>query len=301
MLTYETNLPREATADQATGLRRMTHPKPVKVIAVTGGKGGVGKTNVAVNMALALAAEGNKVMLLDADFGLANVDVQLGLSPEYDLSHLISGERNLEEIIIEGPRGIKIIPASSGIASMADLTQAEHAGVIRAFSELSYDVDYLIVDTAAGISDSVVSFCRASHEVIVVVCDEPASITDAYALIKVMNREHGVDRFHVLANMAASTREGNELYNKLALAADHFLDTTLTFLGVIPMDERLRKAVQKQRAVVDLYPGSPSAMAFKRIVGHVEKWPDPRNAGGQLEFFVERLINVEQELIGVIP
>jgi flagellar biosynthesis protein FlhG len=301
MLTYETNLPREATADQATGLRRMTHPKPVKVIAVTGGKGGVGKTNVAVNMALALAAEGSKVMLLDADFGLANVDVQLGLSPEYDLSHLISGERNLEEIIIEGPRGIKIIPASSGIASMADLTQAEHAGVIRAFSELSYDVDYLIVDTAAGISDSVVSFCRASHEVIVVVCDEPASITDAYALIKVMNREHGVDRFHVLANMAASTREGNELYNKLALAADHFLDTTLAFLGVIPMDDRLRKAVQKQRAVVDLYPGSPSAMAFKRIVGSVEKWPDPRNAGGQLEFFVERLINVEQELIGVIP
>ncbi|WP_456380700.1 MinD/ParA family protein [Thiolapillus sp.] len=301
MLTHNTSLQQSTSRDQATGLRKMARPRPVKVIAITGGKGGVGKTNVAVNMALALADGGKKVMLLDADFGLANIDVQLGLSPEYDLSHLISGERNLEEIIIEGPRGIKIIPASSGISRMANLSQAEHAGVIRAFSELSYDVDYLLVDTAAGISDGVVSFCRASHEVIVVVCDEPASITDAYALIKVMNREHGVDHFHVLANMAHTAREGHELYSKLALAADHFLDTTLTYLGVIPQDERLRKAVQKQRAVVDLYPGSPSATAFKKIVGNVEKWPGTRNASGQLEFFVERLINVEQELIGAAP
>lgn len=279
----------------------MRQPRPVKVIAITGGKGGVGKTNVAVNTALALAAEGNKVMLLDADFGLANVDVQLGLSPEYDLSHLVSGERTLEEIVVDGPGGVKIIPASSGIASMADLSQAEHAGVIRAFGDLSYDVDYLIVDTAAGISHGVASFCQASHEVVVVVCDEPASITDAYALIKVMSREHGVDHFHVLANMTNTAREGHELYNKLALAADHFLDTTLIFLGVVPQDARLRKAVQKQRAVVDLYPGSPSAIAFKNIASKVGKWPGARNAGGQLEFFVERLINAEQELIGVSP
>ena len=297
MLTHEIDI----TGDQATGLRRMSQPKPVKTIAITGGKGGVGKTNVAVNVSMALAANGHKVMLLDADFGLANVDVQLGLSPEYDLSHLIAGERNLEEIIVDGPRGIKIIPASSGIASMADLTQLEHAGVIRAFSELSYDVDYLIVDTAAGISNAVVSFCRASHDVIVVVCDEPASITDAYALIKVLNREHGVDHFHVLANMARSAREGHELYNKLALAADHFLDATLSFLGVVPADERLRKAVQQQHAVVDLYPGSQSARAFKKIAADVEKWPGAQSAGGQLEFFVERLINTEQELLGVLP
>ncbi|HID46612.1 MAG TPA: MinD/ParA family protein [Chromatiaceae bacterium] len=295
------NVPKQIVGDQAKGLRRINHPKPVKTIAVTGGKGGVGKTNAAVNMALALAASGNKVMLLDADFGLANVDVQLGLSPEYDLSHLIAGERNLEEIVVDGPRGIKIIPASSGISRMAELTQLEHAGVIRAFSELSYDVDYLIVDTAAGISNAVVSFCRASHEVVLVVCDEPASITDAYALIKVLSREHGVNHFHVLANMACSVREGNELYNKLAVAADHFLDATLSFLGVIPTDDRLKKAVRLQRAVVDLYPGSPSAMAFKKIAGEMEKWPDAHSAGGQLEFFVERLIDSERELTGVRP
>lgn len=294
MLTHETNM------DQATGLRRMSQPRPVKVIAITGGKGGVGKTNVSVNMAMALAADGRKVMLLDADFGLANVDVLLGLSPEYDLSHLISGERNLEEIIVEGPGEVKIIPASSGISRMADLTPAEHAGVIRAFSELNYDLDYLIVDTAAGISDGVVSFCRASHEVILVVCDEPASITDAYALIKVMNREHGVDHFHVLANMARTAREGHELFNKLSVAADRFLEVRLSFLGAVPQDDRLRKAVQKQRAVVDLYPGSPSATALKKIVRNVEKWPVSRNAGGQLEFFVERLIEAERQQLGAV-
>jgi flagellar biosynthesis protein FlhG len=233
----------EATkVDQATGLRRMGALRPVKVIAVSGGKGGVGKTNVSVNLAVALAQLGRKVMLLDADFGLANVDVLLGLSPEYDLSHLIRGERNLEEIIVEGPGDIRIIPASSGVGQMASLSPAEHAGVIRAFSELGYDLDVLIVDTAAGISDSVVSFCRASREVIVVVCDEPA-----------------------------------------------------TFLGAIPHDERLRKAVQKQQAVVEAYPSSPSATALKKIARSIDEWPLARQAGGQLEFFVERLIEAERE------
>jgi flagellar biosynthesis protein FlhG len=286
----------EATkVDQATGLRRMGALRPVKVIAVSGGKGGVGKTNVSVNLAVALAQLGRKVMLLDADFGLANVDVLLGLSPEYDLSHLIRGERNLEEIIVEGPGDIRIIPASSGVGQMASLSPAEHAGVIRAFSELNYDLDVLIVDTAAGISDSVVSFCRASREVIVVVCDEPASITDAYAFMKVMNREYGMERFHVLANMVHSPREGHKLYQKLARAAERFLEITPTFLGAIPHDERLRKAVQKQQAVVEAYPSSPSATALKKIARSIDEWPLARQAGGQLEFFVERLIEAERE------
>jgi len=291
----------EANVDQATGLRRMGAPRPVKVVAVSGGKGGVGKTNVSVNLALALSKLGRKVMLLDADFGLANVDVLLGLSPEYDLSHLIRGERNLEEIIVEGPADIRIIPASSGVGRMASLSPAEHAGVIRAFSELSYDLDVLIVDTAAGISDGVVSFCRASQEVIVVVCDEPASITDAYAFMKVMNREYGVERFHVLANMVRSAREGHELYLKLTRAAERFLDITPTFLGAIPHDERLRKAVQKQQAVVEAYPGSPSAVALKKVARSIDEWPLARQAGGQLEFFVERLIEAEREYAGALP
>jgi flagellar biosynthesis protein FlhG len=167
---------------------------PVQVIAVTSGKGGVGKSNVTVNLAVTLAQSGNKVMIMDADMGLANIDVLLGLSPGQNLSHVINGECTLEETIVEGPSGIKIVPASSGIAMMSDLTPAQNAGVIRSFSELTEPVDVLLIDTAAGLSDSVVSYTRAAREVIVVVCDEPASITDAYAMVKVMNRDYGVER-----------------------------------------------------------------------------------------------------------
>lgn len=284
----------EENADQAAGLRRMIKPRPVRVIAVTGGKGGVGKTNVSVNLATALAVDGKRVMLLDADLGLANVDVLLGLHPKFSLAHVISGQRRLEEILVEGPSGIQIVPASSGMKQMASLSAAEHAGLIRAFSELSNDIDVLLIDTAAGISDSVTSFTSAAQEVIVVVCDEPASITDAYALIKVLNRDHGVFRFHVLANMVPGAQEGREVFAKLVKVADRFLDVTLDYMGAVPFDDYLRKAVQKQRAVVDAYPRSKAAVAFKNLAQKADNWPVPTAAGGHLEFFVERLIQANQ-------
>lgn len=280
----------DADVDQASGLRRIVKRHPVRVIAVTGGKGGVGKTNVSVNLATAMASQGKRVMLLDADLGLANVDVLLGLHSPYNLSHVMAGERRLEEILIEGPMGLHIIPASSGVKSMAELTPIEHAGLIRAFSELNHELDVLLIDTAAGISDSVTSFTRAAQEVIVVVCDEPASITDAYALIKVLNRDHGVFRFRILANMAHTTQEGREAFGKLLKVTDRFLDVTLDFMGSIPYDEYLRKAVQRQRPVVEAYPRSKAAIAFKNLVEKADKWPVPAMAAGHLEFFVERLI-----------
>ena len=283
----------ESTIDQAAGLRQMINPKPVKVIAVGGGKGGIGKSNVSVNLAVALAEHGREVLLFDADLGLANIDVLLGINPAYDLSHVISGQRTLEEIIVEGPANIKIVPASSGIGHMARLEAAEHAGIIQAFSELAYQLDVMIVDTAAGVSGSVVNFCQASQEVIVVVCDEPASITDAYAFIKIMSRDHGVDRFQVLTNMVSTANEGRALFNKLSKATDAFLDVTLSFMGIIPHDERLRKAVQHQRAVVEVFPRSASAIALKKLARQVDKWPVSGKAGGQLEFFVERLIEAD--------
>jgi len=288
----------EVHTDQATGLRRIVNPKPVKVIAVASGKGGVGKTNVSVNLATALAKDGKEVLLLDADLGLANVDVLLGLNPAYDLSHVINGERSLEEVIIDGPANVKVIPASSGVSQMANLTVAEQAGLINAFNELGHVIDVMVVDTAAGISDSVVNFCCASQEVVVVVCDEPASITDAYAFIKVMSREHKIERFQILANMAQSTHEGRELFHKLSKATDRFLDVMLTFLGTIPYDERLRKAVQHQRAVVEAYPKSPSALALKRVARQIDTWPETAHMGGQLEFFIERLINADTNVAG---
>jgi flagellar biosynthesis protein FlhG len=280
----------ESQMDQAAGLRKVNNPRPVRVIAVASGKGGVGKTNVSVNLALALLAEGKKVMLLDADLGLANVDIMLGLHPQYNLSHVINGERTLEEIIVDGPGGLQIVPASSGTRNMAELTPAQHAGMIQAFSEVGHDLDVLIIDAAAGIADSVVSFTRAAQEIVVVVCDEPTSITDAYALIKLLNRDYGIQRFRVLSNMANSMQEGRELFNKMVKVTDRFLDVTLDFMGTVPYDEYLRKALQKQKAVIDAYPRSKSAIAFKNLAKKADGWPIPRSAGGHLEFFVERLI-----------
>lgn len=280
----------ENTVDQAAGLRQIAQPKPVQVVAVTGGKGGVGKTNVSVNLSLAMVAQGKEVMLMDADLGLANVDVTLGLKPLYNLSHVIRGERTLEEVLVEGPGGLKIVPAASGIQLMSELSQAEHAGVIRAFSELSFDLDALVIDTAAGISDSVISFSRAAQEVIVVVCDEPASLTDAYALMKILNRDHNVQRFHVLSNMSRSAQEGRDMFAKLAHVADRFLDATLTYFGTVPYDDYLVKAVKRQRPVFEAYPRSRSAMSFKNLAQRADKWPKPACAAGHLEFFVERLI-----------
>ena len=280
----------EVNVDQAAGLRRMAKPRPVKVIAVTSGKGGTGKTNVSVNLAVALAQDDKSVMLLDADLGLANVDVLLGLHPQYNLSHVINGDRTLEEIICTGPAGIKVVPASSGMQNMAELTPLQHAGLIQAFSELSQPLDVLIVDTAAGIDNSVVSFTCAAQEVVIVVCDEPTSITDAYALIKMLNRDHQLTRFRVLANMAHSMQEGRELYQKFVKVTDRFLDVALDFMGVVPYDEHLRKALQKQKAVVDAYPRSKVAMAFKNLAKKADSWPVRSGAEGHLEFFVERLV-----------
>lgn len=280
--------------DQAAGLRQMRNQKPVRVIAVTGGKGGVGKTNVSVNMALAFSQQGQKVMLLDADLGMANVDVMLGIHSTHNLQHVISGERSLEEIIVPGPMGIKVVPASSGTRYMAELNEVQTAGLIGAFSELHDSVDTLIIDTAAGISSSVVSFCKAAQEVLVVVCDEPASITDAYAMIKLLSREYGVQRFHVVANMVNSAQEGRDLFEKLSRVSERFLDVTLSFLGVLPYDPYLRKAVQRQKAVLDAYPRSKVAIAFKNLARKADKWPMPVAASGHLEFFVERLIQASR-------
>jgi flagellar biosynthesis protein FlhG len=276
--------------DQASSLRRMNQSRLIKVIAVTGGKGGVGKTNVTLNTAISLAQQGKRVMVLDADLGLANVDVLLGLRVEKNLSHVLSGECTLDEVLVEGPYGIKIAPASSGSQSMTELTPTEHAGLIRAFSELQSQIDVLIVDTAAGISDMVLSFSKASQDIMMVVCDEPTSLTDAYALIKILNKEHGVFRFKIVANMVRSMREGDELFSKLTKVTNRFLDVALELVAVIPFDENVRKSVRKQKAIVEAFPTSPAAMAIRRLAKKAIEWPIPNQPGGHLEFFLEQLV-----------
>ncbi|KLV06040.1 cobyrinic acid a,c-diamide synthase [Photobacterium aquae] len=276
--------------DQASGLRRMTQLTSTKVITVTGGKGGVGKTNVALNMAIAMAREGKRVMVLDADLGLANVDVMLGLRVGRNLSHVLAGMCDLKDIVVEGPHGVKIIPASSGTQGMAELTSAQHMGLIRAFSNLEDDIDVLLVDTAAGISDMVLSFSRAAQDVLVVVCDEPTSITDAYAMIKILSREYDVQRFKIVANMVRSYREGRDLFAKLTRVTERFLNANLELVACIPLDDRVRQAVKCQRVVVDAFPRSPASLAMTSLANKACSWPVPQNPSGHLEFFVERLL-----------
>lgn len=268
----------------------MSQNRPVQVIAVSGGKGGVGKSNISVNLSVALAQLRRRVVLLDADLGLANVDVLLGISPKYTLADVLAGTCDLEDVLITGPAGIKIVPAASGVQRMAELSPQEHAGLISAFSDLSDQVDILIIDTAAGISDTVVSFTRAANEVLVVVCDEPSSITDAYALIKLLNKEHGVQRFRVVANMTRTATEGQLMYTKLNTVCERFLDVTLQYVGQVPFDETVRKAVQKQKALLEFAPNCKAAQAVRQLANVVDHWPLPSAPTGKLEFFVERLL-----------
>jgi flagellar biosynthesis protein FlhG len=261
-----------------------------RVIAVTAGKGGVGKTNVSVNLAIALAMQDKRVLLFDADLGLANAHVLLGLHANKNLSHILKEECELSDILIEGPAGIKIIPSSSGIEEMTKLSLPEHAGIINAFNSLAGMADFLMIDTAAGISETVTTYIRSSQEVIIVVCDEPTSITDAYALIKVLSKEHHITHFKVLANMVKNSREGRELFDKLNRVSERFLDVVLDHLGTIPYDDCLKKSVKQQMAVVCAYPSSISTTEFKKVAKQIVKWSIRNNAAEHIPFFMNRLL-----------
>ena len=264
--------------------------RAIQVVAVSGGKGGVGKTNVAINISIGLAEAGSRVVLLDADFGLANVDVLLGLKASNTIEQVLDGSCSLQDIMLTGPAGIKIIPASSGTRHLSMLSSMEHAGLIRAFSDIANQLDVLVVDTAAGISDSVVNFLSAAQEVLMVVCNEPSSITDAYALIKLMNRDFGRSRFRIVANMVADEREGRQLFESLNQVCGQFLDVGLIYAGTIPFDTKLRDAVRQQTPVILAAPSSESARALRSLAAQVKDWPLPARAQGHLVFFVEQLL-----------
>jgi flagellar biosynthesis protein FlhG len=271
---------------------------PVQTIAVTSGKGGVGKTNIAVNLALGLSKEGCRTMLLDADYGMANVDILLGLQSEVNLFDVLNGRQRLDEIIISGPDDLLIVPASSGIRELSCLGVHECAGIVRAFSEFDQAIDSLVIDTATGISECVASFCAASSEVLVVVNNEPASMQDSITLIRLLNSKYAIAHFHVVANMVLTATEGNELFHKLLtlLADDH--NVLVSYAGYVPNDDALRKAVAQHKAVINAFPRSRSAMALRNLARRINHWPRRGHPRGHLEFFVERLLqhnNVDME------
>jgi len=278
-----------AKNSQAAGMVCYQDRQPVRVVAVSSGKGGVGKTNVATNIAVALAATQRDVMLMDADLSLANVDVLLGIQPSFNLAHVISGEVDLESTLVNGPKGVRIVPASSGDFAMTDLPAASHATVINSFSDLSRQPDVLIVDTAA--SDNVARFVHAAQEAIIVICDEPSSITDAYALIKVFSQNYGVARYQIVTNQTRSEFEGKKLFAKINRVSDLYLDVVLRHLGNVPYDGYLLRSVQEQRAVVEAYPRSASAKAFCQIARKLETLPLRNESSKGIQFFFERLFD----------
>lgn len=289
------------SAERLAGANLRGLGEPVQVIAVTGGKGGVGKTNISVNLAAALAQAGRRVMLLDGDLGLANVDVFLGLSPRYTLAQVLAGERTLDEVLIEAPQGFNVVPAASGLARLANLDAAAHLGLVQAFSSLAARLDALIIDTAAGIAHGVTQFSQAAQHVLVVICDEPASLTDAYALVKVLSKQHGVTRFRVVANMIRTPGAGRELFRRFERVTGQFLEVVLDYAGEIPEDEHVRRSIRGQRPVIEAYPGSPAARAFKNLAARADKWPLPAGPRGNLEFFIERLVRRPPVHLELVP
>lgn len=285
---------------QSADLERFMSRKPIKVVAVCSGKGGVGKTNIATNIAVALGSIKRDVCLLDADVSLANVDVLLGLQPRFNISHVVSGETDLASTMLSGPNNVQIIPAASGDFCMTDLPAASQRSVIDAISELTYQPEVLIVDTAAGISPVVARFVQASQHPVVAVCDEPASITDAYALLKIFSTHYGISRFNIVTNQSRSPHTGRKLFNKLAKVTNTYLNIVIRHLGDIPLDNYLVKAVQEQRAVVDAYPKSASGEAFLKLAESVDALPAALGPRGGIEFYFERLLVARQPSRGAV-
>lgn len=273
--------------DQAENLRKMvkeqTTPRQLaRVITVTSGKGGVGKSSVSVNLAIALSRMGHRVIILDADFGLANVEVMLGIRPKYNLADLMFHGKSLSDIITVGPENIGFISGGSGIQELTNLTREQIVYLIQKLVELDERADIIIVDTGAGIADSVLEFVAASSEVLLVATPEPTSITDAYALLKTLNRKKEIilrdTAIKMIANRVDTCDDGKELYDKLSLVVSKFLSLKLEYLGALPQDSSVSKAVMKQKPVITLYPNSHFA---KALTGFAELLSDNKEMAAQ--------------------
>jgi flagellar biosynthesis protein FlhG len=256
-------------------------PRTAAVMAVASGKGGVGKTNVAVNLAVALSRLGHKVGLLDADFGLGNVDVMLGLAPERHVGHLLAGEALLNEIVLEGPGGVQIVPASSGLQSLTSLTAAQRHVLAAAFDTICGGLDYLLIDTASGISDNVLETLLLAGRVILVTSVEPAAIVDAYATAKVLSAAAPATEIGIVVNSVRDGEEASLAFRQLDVAANRFLGRSLRYYGFITHDPAVRDAVLMQRAIVDHLPQAPASRCFRILAARMAGL-DPVQGGRRL-------------------
>lgn len=262
--------------DQAAQLRKIIKNQPsqdtsvdskAKIITITSGKGGVGKSNTVVNIALALKELGKKVVILDADLGLANIEVLLGIIPSYNLSYVLNGSKTILEIIEENEDGISFISGGSGIRELMFLNNTQIIQFANNISELEKIVDFILIDTSAGITDAVLSFCKLAHEVVFITTPEPTSITDSYALMKTFQSKYNEDLpvFKLLINKAETVNEAQQVYTKLSSVCQHFLNITTQYIGYIPFDYNIIRAAKVQQPICKCYPKSIASIAYRDI------------------------------------
>ncbi len=272
----------------------MTARKPVRTIAVASGKGGVGKTNVVTNLAIALRSMGKDVLILDADVGLSNVDILLRLTPRHTIAHILSGAKSMEEVIIEGPHGIKVLPAAFGAQDLTNLDEFQRMRLLDAFNAYDGGIDVVLIDTSAGISENVAFFCIASREILVVTTPEPTALAGAYGLIKVLSLRYREKRFSILVNAARSEEDATDVYRKMSIAAGGFLNASLDYMGYIPLDACVHDAVRAQMPFIDMFPDGPASRKVREIASRLLD----RSAGdvkGTLQFFIENLYTAAAE------
>ncbi|MDD5476561.1 MAG: MinD/ParA family protein [Syntrophales bacterium] len=267
----------------------------VRVLAVTSGKGGVGKTNVAANLAYQMSLRGKRVLLLDADAGLANIDVILGIAPEYNLCHVLRGEKALSEVVVRGPGGIMIVPAASGVQEMAELSRGHKLALIEELELFDEELDIMIIDTAAGINGNVMYFNMVANDIIVVLSPDPTSLTDAYAIIKVLKQNYGIRDFMVLVNMARNSEEAFNVYQRLGAATDRFLNLTIQYLGYLVHDRMVTESVRQQGLFSELFPSARASRLLGSIAEALCLEQTPRvHDPGMLKFFGNSVIDCNE-------
>jgi flagellar biosynthesis protein FlhG len=264
-----------------------------RVISFTSGKGGVGKTNLVVNLGVALAQRGHTVLMLDADLGLANIDVLLGVQPKYTLHEVLSGKKELSEVMVAGPSGVSIIPAASGVDVLRGLSPQQRLMLLEAVENLAYSFDYLLIDTGAGIGGDVMYFNSAATEIVCTITNEPTSLTDAYALIKVLSGNYGEKSISVIVNQVASEAEAKAVFGRLARSVTRFLQVELRYLGWIPSDPAVVAAVREQKALLELYPSSPAARACVHTADNIDGDFWKFRVKGGMQFFFKQLLELD--------